>query len=254
VALVRRALTLGCALFLLAGEVSAQNVTARLTGVSGDVSVRPSGGSFADASDGESLQAADDIATGPDGRATLTFSDGTTVTLEASTQCNIASLARQRGDVRVRVNLKIGQVEAKISKSETATPSFSVRTPNATASVRGTEFKQISYYPPRGTEVELITGRVQVSSSRTSVVQGPNEHSVVQQGGRLELPREYRTNETRAHVEPVGVSETERNQIATANQPLAAPVTSPETPISTVNQSSTGTNGGATLILRFQRQ
>lgn len=141
---------------------------ANVGGLRGDVSVRSPGGSFEDLTPGRQLREGDDVATGPDSNVTLKFSDGSTVVLRPDTQCNIGSLLRQRGDIKVRVNLIIGAVEAKISKSETATPSFGIRTPNAVSSVRGTVFNVRYDEPTQTTTVAVEEGVVEVASNNSS--------------------------------------------------------------------------------------
>lgn len=228
-------------------------MSAKLTSISGDVSVRRSGGSFADANRGQELQASDDLSTGPDSSATLTFSDGSTMVVRPLSQISLASLTRQRDNVKVRVNLRIGQVAAKINKTQTETTDYSIKTPTATAAVRGTEFRLISYYPPRGTETELIGGRVLVSGRRGAVLAGPDERTIITDGDTIHSPREVRQELSRVRVEPVGVTPEERAQIAIANEPIATPVTGPGAPAAGVTGSSSGANGGASLVVRFQR-
>jgi hypothetical protein len=54
------------------------------------------------------------------------------------------------------LNLKIGRIAAKVERSETSVPGFSVRTPNATASVRGTSFS-VFYDPGSRATVVAVT-------------------------------------------------------------------------------------------------
>jgi hypothetical protein len=165
------------------GTGPAGKVVARLGPFSGDVSIRRAGGAFVDANGGEELREGDDVSTGLDGYATLKLANGSTVTIKPDTQANLASLLRQQNDIRVRVNLKLGQIEAKIAKSQTSIPSFSIRTPNATASVRGTAFSV--FYDPgsRATVVSVTQHSVEVDPARpgaaTVVVPAGKEVEIV---------------------------------------------------------------------------
>ena len=131
-------------------------VQATLGTISGDVSIRHAGGRFVNASDGEQLQAGDDISTGPDSSVTLTLPGGSTVTVTPMTQINIGSLLRQKNSIRVRVNLRISAIAAKLNKSKTADTDYSVKTPTATTSSRGTAFS-VFYDPGSRATVVAVT-------------------------------------------------------------------------------------------------
>jgi len=148
------------------------SVTATVHWFRGDVSMRSRGGSFVDLTTmGTKLSEGDDISTGADGEAMLALSNGSTVNLLPNTQCNIGSLLRQREeDAQVRVNLKIGKIAARVAKSETSVPGFSVRTPNATASVRGTVFNVQYDEQSQTTTVAVEQGTVDVASNNSSRV------------------------------------------------------------------------------------
>jgi hypothetical protein len=151
-------------------ENNASAPRATIRAFHGDVSVRPAGGTFEDlTTTGRQLREGDDISTGPDGTVTLTFSDGSTVVVDQNTQMNIGSFLRQRGDVRVRVNLKIGKVAARVAKSETSNPTFNVRTPNMTASDRGTAFTVRYDKQTQTTTVAVEEGTVDVTPENSSL-------------------------------------------------------------------------------------
>ncbi len=113
-----------------------------LTVIGGDVLVRHASGDFAAAIDGETLNAGDTIRTGADGRAVLTYFEGSTVTVEPGTELRIdtASTVADGGTV-VLMTQAVGRTWHVVTKLITGSSKYEVRTPASTASVRGTEFQ-----------------------------------------------------------------------------------------------------------------
>jgi hypothetical protein len=145
------------------------DIIATLQQIKGDVSVRPNGGSFKDASGNQQLRAGDDLATGPESEATITFPDGSTVYVRPFTQISVGALEKRRNSVLVRLNLEMGKIAAKVSKSETAAPDYSVKTPTATCSVRGTYFTVGYDQNIQTTTVLVEEGEVQVTPENSSL-------------------------------------------------------------------------------------
>lgn len=136
---------------------------ARVVASRGDVSISRNGGSFVDMTAGTELHEGDDVSTGPDSEVTVTFADGSTMLLEPNTQISVASLYAQRNSIRVRMNLKLGAIAAKVNKSQTAVSDYSVKTPTATASVRGTAFTVQYDKQTQATTVAVEEGVVQIT-------------------------------------------------------------------------------------------
>ena len=107
---------------------------------------------------GTVLKQGDEISCDPDGIVVLAFADNSTVTLRNTTQLKIASFFTEGGVVRTEILLKMGEVAAKVNKSEATKSDFQIDEPTATASVRGTIFTV--FYDPVG------------KASVTSVTQG----------------------------------------------------------------------------------
>ena len=113
-----------------------------LTLLGGDVSVRHGSGQFAAATDGELLKTGDAIKTGADGRAVLTYFEGSSVTIEPLTQLVIDSAsAGSDGNTLIAMSQVFGRTWHVVTKLVTSGSKYEVRTPASTASVRGTEFE-----------------------------------------------------------------------------------------------------------------
>ncbi len=113
-----------------------------LTIISGDVAVRHGASDFAPASDGEVLNEGDAIRTGAEGRAILTYFEGSTVTIEPATELAIdAANATADGSTVVLMTQSVGRTWHVVTKLITGGSKYEVRTPASTASVRGTEFQ-----------------------------------------------------------------------------------------------------------------
>lgn len=220
--------------------------SAVLASIDGEVTVRKGLGDWQIASGGESLGTDHEIGTGVDSKATIQFADGSLMQLAELTEVRLANLLDEGGRRQVKVQLKLGEVKAQVKPQETITTDFSVSTPTATASVRGTEIQEISHHPARGTRTRLASGKLRVESSRGRVDSSGEDEVRVDEDGDVLTPRGVVAEEARIHVEPAGLTEPEREQIAAANQPQSF------TPRGTKDASRT--SPGGTLIFRFVLQ
>lgn len=113
-----------------------------LTIISGEVTVRHGASDFAAASDGEVLNEGDAVRTGAEGRAVLTYFEGSTVTIEPATELAIdAANATADGSTVVLMTQSVGRTWHVVTKLIAGNSKYEVRTPASTASVRGTEFQ-----------------------------------------------------------------------------------------------------------------
>ncbi len=103
------------------------------------------------------LQQGDEISCDPDGAATLQFADNSTVVVKHTTQLKIASFFTEGGVVKTEILLKMGEVAAKVHKSEATKSDFRIKSgKDHTGSVRGTDFS--AFYDP-GSGLSLWTVR-----------------------------------------------------------------------------------------------
>src|SRR5438105_3268026 len=132
-----------------------------VTVLAGDVSVRHAGADFGPASDGDVLKEGDTVRTGADGRAVLTYFEGSTVTIEPVTELTIdAASTVSDGGTIVAMTQTFGRTWHVVTKLITGSSRYEVRTPASTASVRGTEF-----------EVDADSEATIVSTTEGTVVQ-----------------------------------------------------------------------------------
>jgi ferric-dicitrate binding protein FerR (iron transport regulator) len=151
-------------------SAAASNETAALTVLVGAVQVERSGtSSFTPAKTGRLLSTGDEVRTGEDGRAAITFPDGTITRLDSSTSLTIKALARATGGgLQVDLEQDAGKTWNNV-KQLAGDRSFKVRGPNSTtADVRGTEFEVIVDRQPGGpalVRIDVWSGSVAVSGT-----------------------------------------------------------------------------------------
>lgn len=133
------ALTFGLAGTSARADDSAQPSV--LTILSGDVQVRHGTDDFAPGFDGQVLAIGDAVRTGGDGHAVVTLFEGSTVELEPSTQITIDDAERHETSTIIRLSQILGRTWHVVTHLLTPDSRYDVRTPTATASVRGTIFQ-----------------------------------------------------------------------------------------------------------------
>lgn len=92
------------------------------------------------------LQQGDEISCDPEGGILLQFADNSTVLVRNTTQLKIASFFTEGGVVKTEILLKMGEVAAKVHKSEATKSDFRIRPPAGPGSVRGTTYS-MKYVP-----------------------------------------------------------------------------------------------------------
>lgn len=112
-------------------------VEARITEMEGDVEVLLSGSTnWIPVTEETPLEEGDAIKTGKDSRAEVGTPEGTVLSLEEKSSLTLADLKPQN----TRLKFSLGSLLIKIMKKLSARERFSVETPAAVLSVRGTEF------------------------------------------------------------------------------------------------------------------
>ena len=145
----------GAIVFLAPGRRTEANA-ASLSVLHGAVDAQRTGSSaFETASDGDLFAAGDTLRADTAGNAVLNFFDGSTLTLESGTQVKVVSLSAS-GGIQAAIEQGIGRTWASVTKLGPGS-SFEIRTPTATAAVRGTAFQTI---------VESVNGTI-VTTIRT---------------------------------------------------------------------------------------
>lgn len=136
------AMVVGISGVIAPGGGAALGASTSLTILSGEVQVSHAGGPFAPAADGAVLGPGDVIRTAADARAVLTYFEGSTVAIEPSSELAIQEAgASPDGSTVVVMTQNLGRTWHVVTKLITGGSRYEVRTPAATASVRGTAFE-----------------------------------------------------------------------------------------------------------------
>ncbi|MDP9238081.1 MAG: FecR domain-containing protein, partial [Chloroflexota bacterium] len=128
--------------FVVFSPSNAQAATTLLTVVAGDVSVQTSGRAEPrTAVDGETLHEGDRIITGDDGRAVVTFFEGSTEVLEPSTEITIERIASTAGDgLLASISQGVGTTWNTVFNTSDTKAQYEIKTKAVVAAVRDTMF------------------------------------------------------------------------------------------------------------------
>lgn len=133
------------------GSLSA-TVAATLAILNTDISAQKGSADFAPALDGELLASGDVVKSSANGRAVLTFFDGSTLTVETGSVVKVTTLNKlDNGGIQLVIEQSLGRTWASVEKLKTPDSKFEIKTPTSTASVRGTAFETIVTQNPDGT-------------------------------------------------------------------------------------------------------
>jgi len=118
-----------------------QQPAAILTVISGNVLTRSARGDFSPATDGAVLYVGGSVRTSVDARAVITLFEGSTVELEPGSDITIGEATTRGGSTVVQLAQSLGRTWHVVTHLATADSRYEVKTPAATASVRGTAFE-----------------------------------------------------------------------------------------------------------------
>ena len=97
---------------------------------------------FTPALDGDVLSNGDFVRSSKDGRAVLTFFDGSTLSVDPASLVKVLTLNRLgSGGIALLVEQTLGRSWAAVSKLKTPDSKFEIKTPTSIAAVRGTSFE-----------------------------------------------------------------------------------------------------------------
>jgi hypothetical protein len=136
-----------------------------------------SGGGFAPALDGEIFKTGDLVRANVDGRAVLTFFDASTLSVDPGSQVKVLALNRVAGDgIQVTIEQTLGRSWSSVQKLKTPDSRYELKTPSATAAVRGTAFLTLVQPLPAGgtqTTYQVDEGTLQVTAVAGGTVTVP---------------------------------------------------------------------------------
>lgn len=151
-------------LLILSALLYSQEVTVRE--VAGNVEVQLRGGSWTSVSKGDVIPVSATISTGFQSRAVLE-TPRATIVVQALTRMTIDQLQDQGGSASTNLSLRTGRITAVVKKDDERPTSFQVKSPIATAAVRGTQFSF------NGFQLQVSDGLVAFSSDGGRVITVP---------------------------------------------------------------------------------
>src|SRR5687767_2397534 len=164
-----------------------------LTVISGDVLMRFGASGFSSATDGAVLYVGSTVRTGSDARAVITLFEGSTVELEPASDISIEEATMRGGSTIVQLAQSLGRSWHVVTHLTTADSRYEVRTPAATASVRGTAFEVVVASGLGGptTTVTTTEGRVATADAAASseVLVSADQTTTVRANSAPEPPR-----------------------------------------------------------------
>lgn len=159
-----------------------------LTILGGSVSIREGAADFSDAADGQLVGPGVTIRTGPGSNAVLTYVDGTTVTVEPDSELVIEQLEfTESGDLIAVMQQTLGRTWHVVQYRLGPTGRYEVRTPAATAAVRGTAFT-VDVDSDGGMDLVTTEGVVAAGNADATVDVGADQTTSVQRGGAPAQP------------------------------------------------------------------
>ena len=149
----------------------------------GVVALSHDGQTFAMGRDGDLVQQGDVVRTGTASHAILTFYDGSTIEVEPDSELVVETLeATSSGDILMAMRQNLGRSWHVVSRALTADSKYEVRTPTATATVRGTAFL-VNVEPSGRTNVQTTDGLVHAIAGGVEVEVPPGFETNIDTGG-----------------------------------------------------------------------
>lgn len=179
------AMVIGVSGVIAPGGGAALGASTTLTIIGGDVQVSRQGAPFEAAADGAVLSPGDVIRTAVDARAVLTYFEGSTVAIEPSSELAIDEAhASPDGSTVVVMTQNLGRTWHVVTKLITGGSKYEVRTPAATASVRGTAFEVgVVQQAGGGTTTAIITTEGAVAAAAPATAADPQPEPVIVPAG-----------------------------------------------------------------------
>jgi hypothetical protein len=171
---------------LLLACSSGSGDTTVLTVISGDVQVQESGSDAPRAADdGEELSDGDQVITGADGRAVVTFFEGSTQVLEPNTGITIEQTGTtDGGGLLAHVSQSVGKTWNTVLDTSGSGSDVQVEAPASSAAVRDTMF-QVDVAEDGTTDIWSRQGSVAVATSDDEDLATAGLHSTTEPGGPL---------------------------------------------------------------------
>ncbi len=162
-------LLVGTILIFSGGTASAKQIaTLRLFG--GQVAVQHGSGAFVGGEDGASLHEGDTVRTGPDGRASIEYFDGSETRLDYDTTLTLVvleTLDNAAGSKVIEASQTDGNSYNRVAELTDPESRFDIETPTLTASVQATEYALM--VDGGSTTIAVVDGIVKATGATGSV-------------------------------------------------------------------------------------
>jgi outer membrane biosynthesis protein TonB/archaellum component FlaG (FlaF/FlaG flagellin family) len=156
--------------------------------IDGTVDVAHGNAAFARVGDGQVLNAGDRVRTADQSHAIVTFLDASTIELEPGTIVTVVqTTATQDGAITIQLQQAIGRTWSSVQRLLRSDSKFELRTPAATAVVRGTGFVT-DVLVSGTTTVTTVDGSVEVTAQTQTVVVPAGSLTRVEPGGSPSPP------------------------------------------------------------------
>lgn len=177
--------------------------------VSGKVEYQGSGGSWMPLKSGDTVNSGTMISTGFKSNATIRLG-ASILSVKPLTRMTLTTLSEKEDVVDTEVYLDVGTVKAEVKSYNNKRNGFSVRSPVATASVRGTVFEM-------GDKVTVFEGSVEVATSFGQTRTGNAGQNMDVTGDTLS----NQITEKKKEMNPISVSSLPSTESASPIQPIA---------------------------------
>ncbi|MFP4644635.1 MAG: FecR domain-containing protein [Spirochaetales bacterium] len=128
-------------LLVFSGVLGAQeDLAAVFEEVEGTVEIQLPGESWESVEVGDAVPVEARVSTGFGATAVIAVGENSTITVDSLTRVGIRELAREEGVERSSMDLEIGRIDGEVQGADAESTEVNVRSPVATASVRGTSF------------------------------------------------------------------------------------------------------------------
>jgi hypothetical protein len=162
--------------------LNAQELYGVIQECSGNVEVKSSGNDWMPAQAGMRMQSSDLISTGFKSTAILVVGNSA-ILIRPLTRLSLEALAARNGEEQINLFLRAGHIRASVNPPPNTKTVFTVKSPMATASVRGTSFDFDAF------NLRVLSGMVAfMGSDNVTVFAGADQKAGLNSQGRSSVP------------------------------------------------------------------
>ncbi|NYT83790.1 FecR domain-containing protein [Alcaligenaceae bacterium] len=135
---------------------------------------------------GQTVAEGDTVSTGPAGYVTMALSDGSTLTVPASSSMRFDRLRAFRGTglIDTIFTMREGSLESRVAPQDTGVGRFEIRTPVSITGVRGTRLRV--HAQAQGSQSEVLEGAARLASGAGQTARlRPGQGAAIDAGGKM---------------------------------------------------------------------